>query len=118
MFGLFGKKEYPVLKPEMITPTDVLITTTLAKQTYRKYMAQIGFLKKDELSPLPLLNFLEIRMEIHEQLRPMAVPIDSVTEDAENVMRHPERNQDAFINSLSLYGQRRPITFIYGGRTR
>ena len=50
MFGLFGKKEYPVLKSEMITPSDKLITTALAKQTYKKYMAQIAFLKKDELS--------------------------------------------------------------------
>lgn len=51
MFGLFGKKKkYPLLKPEMIEPIDQPISTTDAKMIFKKYMKDIGYLEKDELS--------------------------------------------------------------------
>ncbi len=49
MFGLF-KKSYPILRTEMITPTDKLITTAEAKKLFKQCMKEIGCLARDELS--------------------------------------------------------------------
>ena len=46
---------------------------------------------------------------IAEALRALAVPIGSVNPDAANARRHPERNLDAIVASLSRFGQRAPI---------
>ena len=37
------------------------------------------------------------------------VPIDSLTPDPENARRHPQRNLDALMGSLRLFGQQRPL---------
>ena len=47
--------------------------------------------------------------KIAESLRPLAVPIASLTPDPRNARRHPERNLDSIRTSLSLYGQRKPL---------
>lgn len=46
---------------------------------------------------------------IAEQLRPLAVPIDSVHPDAANARKHGEKNMAAIVASLSRFGQRAPI---------
>lgn len=46
---------------------------------------------------------------IAEQLRPLAVPIDSVNPDAANARKHGEKNMAAIVASLSRFGQRAPI---------
>ena len=42
-------------------------------------------------------------------LRPLAVPISTLTLDPANARRHPERNLSAVEASLRLYGQRKPV---------
>lgn len=49
MFGLF-KKSYPVLTPEMFSPSDKPISTADAKKLFKQYMKNIGFLAREELS--------------------------------------------------------------------
>ncbi|MCO5171145.1 MAG: DNA methylase [Planctomycetes bacterium] len=46
---------------------------------------------------------------IAESLRPLAVPLASLTLDPANARRHPERNLGAVEASLRLYGQRKPV---------
>jgi DNA modification methylase len=46
---------------------------------------------------------------IHESLRSLAVPIDSVREDAKNARRHGKRNLDAIQQLLERCGQLRPL---------
>ena len=46
---------------------------------------------------------------IVEQLRPLAVPIDSLTVDPANARSHDDRNIDAIAHSLSTFQQRLPI---------
>jgi DNA modification methylase len=46
---------------------------------------------------------------IAEPLRPLALPIDSLTLDPANVRRHPERNLEAIKGSLARFGQQKPI---------
>lgn len=46
---------------------------------------------------------------ITESLRPLAVPIASLTLDPANARRHPEKNLGAVEASLRLYGQRKPV---------
>lgn len=46
---------------------------------------------------------------IVDALRPLAVPIDSVSPDPANERRHPRPNSEATRASLLRYGQRKPI---------
>lgn len=46
---------------------------------------------------------------IVEQLRPLAVPIETLSLDPENARIHPERNLDEIRKSLQRFGQRLPI---------
>lgn len=46
---------------------------------------------------------------IVEQLRPLAVPIDTLILDPENARIHPERNLDEIRKSLKKFGQRLPL---------
>lgn len=48
-------------------------------------------------------------MKIHEALREIAVPIDSVIPDRRNARVHPARNLKTLRDSLQCYGQRKPI---------
>jgi DNA modification methylase len=46
---------------------------------------------------------------IAEQLRPLAIAIDSVHPDTANARKHNEKNMDAIVASLHRFGQRAPI---------
>lgn len=46
---------------------------------------------------------------IHPQLASLAVQIDTLTLDPENARQHPQRNLDSIKDSLSQFGQRKPI---------
>lgn len=46
---------------------------------------------------------------ILEALKPLSIPIASVNPDPANARRHPERNLEAIVASLSRFGQRAPI---------
>lgn len=46
---------------------------------------------------------------IAEQLRPLAVPCESVQFDPHNARLHPEDNLESIRGSVTVYGQRRPI---------
>lgn len=46
---------------------------------------------------------------IAESLRPLAVPVESLTLDPANARHHPEPNLEAIKGSLALYGQLKPI---------
>lgn len=46
---------------------------------------------------------------IAEQLRPLALPIDTLKPDPANARKHDQRNLDAIAASLSRFGQRAPI---------
>lgn len=46
---------------------------------------------------------------IHDQLRPLAVPLSSLASDAANARQHDERNINAIIDSLAAFGQRKPV---------
>ncbi len=46
---------------------------------------------------------------IHESLRSLAVPLESVALDPRNARRHPDRNIEAIKSSLAAFGQRKPI---------
>jgi len=64
---------------------------------------------------LPALDSEELA-HISPDLRPLAVPIDSIYPDPDNVRLHPERNFNATASSLAKYGQRKPI--VVNERTR
>ncbi len=51
----------------------------------------------------------EVLAHIVEQLRPLAVPLDSLVPDPVNARTHDERNLDAIRGSLAAYGQRKPV---------
>lgn len=44
-------------------------------------------------------------------LRPLLVPLESVTLDPENARRHPRQNIEAIKASLLAFGQRKPIVY-------
>jgi DNA modification methylase len=46
---------------------------------------------------------------IAEPLRPLALPIADLVLDAANARRHPEKNMEAIVASLTRFGQRLPI---------
>jgi hypothetical protein len=46
---------------------------------------------------------------IAEQLRPLAVALDSLTIDPANARLHPEPNIEALKGSLAVYGQQKPV---------
>lgn len=46
---------------------------------------------------------------IVEQLRPLAIPISSLTLDAKNARAHSDKNLDSIKASLTKFGQRKPI---------
>lgn len=46
---------------------------------------------------------------IHEQLRHLAVPIDSIQPDPNNARRRTPKNLDAIKSSLAEFGQRKPV---------
>jgi len=46
---------------------------------------------------------------IHESLKGLAIDIDKVEADPRNANNHPERNIEAIMKSLEVYGQRKPI---------
>lgn len=67
MFGLF-KKQYPVLKPEMLEPVDAPITTTNAKKIYSQWMVKIGYFDKFDASH-DAAYFAEAMKEHEDYLR-------------------------------------------------
>jgi hypothetical protein len=48
-------------------------------------------------------------MKIVDELKPLAIPIDSIQLDPRNARKHPEANIEAIKRSLQAYGQRKPI---------
>ena len=48
-------------------------------------------------------------VHIAEDLRPLAVPIDSLRLDPKNARRHPARNLADIKASLRMHGQRKPV---------
>lgn len=46
---------------------------------------------------------------IAEQLKPLAVPLDTLNLDPSNARIHPQKNMDAIRASLAQFGQRKPI---------
>ena len=48
-FGLFKKKEPPILKPEMLEPINAPISTAEAKKVYKDWMLKIGYLDRQEV---------------------------------------------------------------------
>lgn len=44
-------------------------------------------------------------------LRPLLVPLESLTLDPENARRHPRQNIEAIKLSLSTFGQRKPVVY-------
>lgn len=46
---------------------------------------------------------------IAPSLKPLAVPLDSLTPDANNAKKHPEKSIRAIMLSLALFGQRKPL---------
>lgn len=47
-------------------------------------------------------------------LRPLLVPLESLTQDPQNARRHGPRNLDAIQRSLNTFGQRKPIVVASG----
>lgn len=47
--------------------------------------------------------------KIAESLRPLAIPIDSITFDPANVRKHDDRSIDSIRNSYARFGQQKPI---------
>jgi ParB-like chromosome segregation protein Spo0J len=47
--------------------------------------------------------------KINPALLPLALPVDSLVDDASNARRHSDRNIDAIARSLDQFGQRKPI---------
>jgi len=60
-------------------------------------------------TPGPPPDPAEVLAHIVEQLRPLAVPLDSLVPDPINARTHDERNLDAIRGSLAAYGQRKPV---------
>lgn len=54
---------------------------------------------------------------ISEPLRPLAVPIESISEDPGNLRTHSDRNISAIAASLRRFGQQRPIVIADDGTT-
>ena len=52
MFGLFKKKEFPLLTSEMLEPVDKDVTTQEAKSVFKQYLLQVNFCDKSEASDL------------------------------------------------------------------
>jgi len=48
-------------------------------------------------------------MKIIDDLKSLAVPVDSIKLDDQNAVNHPQRNIEMIANSLKKYGQRKPI---------
>ena len=46
---------------------------------------------------------------IEPSLRSLAIPIEQIHTDAQNVRRHPDENLDAITKSLEAFGQQKPI---------
>lgn len=46
---------------------------------------------------------------IAPSLKPLTVPLDSLTPDANNAKKHPEKSIRAIMLSLALFGQRKPL---------
>lgn len=54
---------------------------------------------------------------IAQDLRPLAVRLDTLTADPANLRRHPERSVEAIKASLARFGQRKPVVVDAGGVT-
>lgn len=71
-FDLFKKKTPPILKPEMLQPTDVPIATAEAKRIFKEWMVRIGHLaNKDRLDKMELsehVGYFVEEMKEHEQM--------------------------------------------------
>ena len=52
MFGLFKKKEFPLLTSEMLEPVDKDVTTQEAKSVFKQYLLQVNYCDKTEASDL------------------------------------------------------------------
>ena len=66
MFGLFKKKEFPLLTSEMLEPIDKDVTTQEAKSVFKQYLLQINFCDKSEASEI-VRGFAE-EMKDHLQM--------------------------------------------------
>ena len=53
---------------------------------------------------------------IVDDLKSLAVPLDSLVQDPSNARKHSERNIESIANSLRLFGQRRAIVVQRNGR--
>lgn len=65
--------------------------------------------RKSKASPESESQSREIVWEGSEDLKPLLVPIGSISVDPANVRRHPERNLEAIRASLMRFGQQKPI---------
>lgn len=52
MFGLFKKKEFPLLTSDMLEPIDKDVTTQEAKSVFKQYLLQVNFCDKSEASDM------------------------------------------------------------------
>ena len=64
-FGLFGKKEPPILRAGMLEPVDAAISTTQAKRIFREWMLKIGHLDKQEVGDH--VGYFADAMKDHEE---------------------------------------------------
>lgn len=55
--------------------------------------------------------------KVNEALKPLLVPIESLTPDPTNARVHSDRNIDAIAYSLKTYGQQKPISISPDGTT-
>lgn len=83
------------------------------KLTNRGGSGLYGKLKGELILPdepnVPKLTQAVARHRIAPELQHMAVPIDSLTPDPMNARLHPERNLESIKQSLTQYGQVKPI---------
>ena len=51
-------------------------------------------------------------------IRALAVPVETLTHDPDNVRMHDERNIDAIRSSLEVFGQQAPIVYVTRGKRK
>ena len=54
----------------------------------------------------------DVRWKGAEAIRPLLVPLESLTLDPENARRHPASNIEAIAASLQAFGQRKPLVVL------
>ena len=56
-----------------------------------------------------MVNNTDHLQHIEPTLRPLAVPINQIHNDQDNVRKHPDQNLDSIRRSLEAFGQQKPI---------